>query len=302
MTPQSPTLSDASTLTMSSFSSLPSTPPPPVVMVPDDEPDSSQRRLLKQFEKIDDWRPECRAAKKHEETGAKLKRFFQNAMAQSHLSPPCNNPRINDVLDCPLMGVALGKKSPRPTCFTPKKSPGARIRAAIALAVSSEQKHRTYLVKPPSKSKQTKTPPKKPLWRRSPRMLQQVLAQHKEAGKEAELRSARWAAAVQSNLEARTARPSANASPRKDKRNVSWAAPGAQGREQGDALDQFMQLPAMAPKEPRASNLAELCRARRREVLLEMAVDADELPAALRGYAPRGQPADSLDAFLSVQP
>ena len=313
----SPSSSNAST-----FTSYSSSPPgtPPDVFVPDDFKDdaapprrksSPSSGILAMFSRIDSLMSPARL--KHEAAVAKWHKGVKAKMTQAQASPTLTT--LHDILDDePLLEHDVGKHAPRrsPATKMGKKSPGARLASAIAAAVRSEQRSKnSYLVKPeptlPSgrcaAATKAKTPPK---WRRSPRILKQLLGE-RERGTELAHKNSRWAAAVGHSLATR------KESPGTSKRSVSWAAVGAAARDaarDADALDEFMQRPASEPRAvaaavaPQRSDLQALCRAKRREVLLEMGVSAEDLHPTLRGYAPRPQvPAaasgDALSAFMS---
>lgn len=293
--------------TSSDTSSVASSPPftPPPVFVPDDEEPTEpltkprrRSRLLQQFTRIDTFKSPARL--KHEADAERWQCVISEQVG--------NDPTaINQILDDPLMAVGVGKR--RSPAAQKKQSPGARLRAVITMAARDQKRATTtYLVKPapPNSKKKLATPPK-PRWRRSPRILKQLLAS-REA--EAAQRTERWTAAVQHNLRASNQAPAATKdafagvlrageSPRTQKR-ISWS---------DDALDEFMQRrPADAPAAaaPPTSDLGALCRARRRAVLLEMGVPEHELHPSLRGYsAPRDaeggaapEAGDALDALL----
>ena len=271
--------------------------------------------LLRQFSRIDAFMSPDRL--KHEAEAAKWHNAVSTKIAETQISPT----RLHEILDDPLMAQDVGRHAPRrsPATKLGLKSPGARLKAAIAAAVRSDQRSkRTYLVKaepPPARGRASaatklKTPP---VWRRSPRALAQILTERNRAA-EAAPKPSRWASAVRQSVGATDHSPAqAKASPRHMKRAVSWAAL-APAASEVDALDQFMQrpgggsletlAPAVAP--PKASDLAALCRARRREVLLEMGMEETELHPSLRGYAPRREAqsaavavgGDALDAFM----
>ena len=304
--------------TLSSFTSSSSSLPgsPPDIFVPDDFKDDSaapprhSRRspsgVFSMFSRIDSLMSPARL--KHEAAVVKWHKGVKAKMTQAQASPTLST--LHDILDEPLLEHDVGKHKPRlsPATKMGKKSPAARLASAIAAAMRSEQRSKqSYLVKPaptlPSgraAAIKAKTPPK---WRRSPKLLKQLLGE-RERGAELAHTNSRWIAAVGQPLAPKRESPGG-------KRTISWAAVGGAAALRADALDEFMQRPAsearaIAPAvAPPRSDLQALCRAKRREVLLEMGVSAEDLHPTLRGYAPRPEvvPAaasgDALDAFMS---
>lgn len=250
-------------------------------------------KLLGQFRRVESLMSPDRI--KHEDAAAK----WQGAIASKAfdgLSPDRAQDVVGQVLEEPLMHVDVGKHASRrsPATKQGKKSPGARLVAALTLARKDERRRTSsYLVKPdPPAALKPKTPPR---WRvvRSPPVLKRLLLQQNRAGHEEQRQG--------------------NA-PGCGEKRVSWMSAA---RKANDSLDEFMQLPAPPlpppgnPAPPAVSNIQDLCLARRRAVMLEMGVDADSLHPTLRGYArpseaaaaataaPRGA-GDALDAFLAA--
>lgn len=273
---------------------------PPSVMVPDEELDapmpthrpSAGSRLLRQFKRIDLLKlPSSERRRIEREEREKS----WHSVVEAQLSPS-HADLVAEILDDPLMAVGR-----RPVGGGGKKSPGARLLATIHAAVKDKRRATTtYLTKPAVAGACSIKPKTPPAWRRSarsPRFLQQAFAQ-REAAKatEAAKKQSRWAAAIKGSMAAD------GGMPRSGTASVSFANDDAL-----DALDQFMQQPARVttseaagvPASPPRSDLQALCRARRRQVLIEMGCEEADLHPSLRGYAaPRREAEAVFDAHV----
>ena len=271
-----------------------SSPPPikqPPVFVPDDIYTYSFRHsthLIRQFEHIDKLRssPTTRLLQQHLER----KSHWHSLVAKSAAISPSHAGLVSDLLDDPIMAANL-RKSPR-LLGGGKKSPGARLMQAIAQAAAAHKRgSSSYLCKPAHAAAAAPKPKTPPVWRRSPTARLQRRFAEREAARatDAAQKESRWAAALRGSLAAAAGKTDEPAT-------VSF-----------DALDKFMQPAAPAPDAPPRSDLSAMCRARRREVLLEMGMDEADLHPGLRGYAvPRmcgaaeegGVAVDSLDLLM----